>query len=286
LLLVWYVQILMIQKLAIAAICLAFAGAHPAIDDPREFVRKLVENEIQARSGKPTYWRHVYRAQDSGTVRTEVVIETQAGTLTRLLAQNDAPLTPAQESQENQRFQALIRNPGELKKQAHQEESDAQMARRMIRLLPGGLLYKMESRDERTTRLSFEPNPEFIPPTFESRVFRVVRGTLLLDNIQQRLVEIRGEVFHDLDFGWGLFGKLHKGGTFSVRQDEIEPGQWLMTSIDVNVTGRMWFFRTVGKQMRESRWEFRLLPDSMILQEAAEMIEKDVQEFRSVKPPT
>jgi hypothetical protein len=39
-------------------------------------------------------------------------------------------------------------------------------------------------------------------------------------------------------FGLGLLGHLDKGGHFEVRQAEVVPGHWDMTTMSVEMTGK------------------------------------------------
>ena len=57
----------------------------------------------------------------------------------------------------------------------------------------------------------------------------------------------------DVEFGFGVLGKLQKGGTFEVVQSEVAPRDWEVSLLDVHITGRALFFHTIGKQQHEVR---------------------------------
>jgi hypothetical protein len=250
----------------------------------QSLVRQVVENELQARAKEPICWRYFAQVQAEDQSRTDIIIETRKGNLKRLLAQNGRPLAQKQRQQEDERIEELIRNPRDLEEEAHKEKDDLQKTWNLFKFLPDALLFTRESSDGQLIRLSFRPNPNFNPPTLESRIFRVLQGSILVDGGQKRLIELRAVMSRDLEFVWGIFGKLRKGGSLDLRQEQIEPGCWVMTSLNVQVTGRAWFFKTIGRQIQEFRWGFQRVPDNMTLEDAAAMAKREAQDAKPEKP--
>jgi hypothetical protein len=76
-------------------------------------------------------------------------------------------------------------------------------------------------------------------------------------------------------FGWGILGRLHKGGVFEVRQDEVAAGHWELTLVDVHITGKALFFKTIGEQQHEERSAFREVPGNLNLAQAVEMLKQN-----------
>jgi hypothetical protein len=144
-------------------------------------------------------------------------------------------------------------------------------------MLPDALLYAVDFSNGQTIRLSFKPNPDFNPPTFESRIFRVLQGSILVDSGQKRLIELRAVMSRDLEFVWGIFGKLRKGGSLELRQEQVEPGCWVMTFFNVQVTGRAWFFKSIGKQSHETFEAFMRVSDNLTLVEAADLAKRQAE---------
>jgi len=247
-------------------------------------VRQVVENELQAREKEPICWRYFSQVQEENKSRINIIIETRKGTLKRLLAQNGRPLTPKQQQQEDERIGELIRNPRELEEEAHKEKDDLQKTWSLFKFLPDALLYTRESSDGQIIRLSFRPNPNFNPPTLESKIYRVLQGSILVDGGQKRLIELRAVMTRDLEFVWGIFGKLRKGGSLDLRQEQTEPGYWVMTSLNVQVAGRAWFFKTIGTQIQEFRWAFQRIPGNLTLEDAASMAKREAQDAKPEKP--
>ena len=126
----------------------------------------------------------------------------------------------------------------------------------------------------KSIRLKFRPNPEYHPTTNESKVFHNMVGVLLIDAKQTRLEKLSGTLASDVDFGFGILGKLEKGGTFEVTQSEVAAGDWEVTSLDVHISGRALFFHTIGEQQHEVKNQFKPVPPDLPLEKAAAMATK------------
>ncbi|MFZ0859590.1 MAG: hypothetical protein WAN18_02830 [Candidatus Sulfotelmatobacter sp.] len=231
--------------------------------EAQALVREVVRNELQAQQADQTRWRYVSREQQRGIDQTKEVIETSEGALSRIVAEDNQTLTSQQQRREDQRLQQLIRNPTELRRQKQERERDEQKEQQLLAMMPDGFLYKYEWSDGRSIGLSFRPNPAFPPPTREATVFHAMQGTMIVDELTKRLKELRGRLVRDVVFGWGILGRLHKGGVFEVRQDEVAAGHWELTLVDVHITGKALFFKTIGEQQHEERSAFRQVPGNL-----------------------
>ena len=98
-------------------------------------------------------------------------------------------------------------------------------------MLPDAFLFNYAGGEENLVKLSFKPNPNFHPPSLEARVFQDMEGEMWVDCKQERLAAFSGHLTQDVKFGLGLFGHLDKGGHFEVRQAEVVPGHWDMTTM-------------------------------------------------------
>jgi hypothetical protein len=97
-------------------------------------------------------------------------------------------------------------------------------------------------------------------------------------------MELHAMLFRDVDFGLGIFGKLNKGGSLELRQEQIEPGRWTVTFYDLNIRGRVWFFKTIGKQGSGERWGFQPTPSNLTLEDAAEIAKRAASESQAQSP--
>ncbi|HET7873585.1 MAG TPA: hypothetical protein VFL42_13795, partial [Terriglobales bacterium] len=123
-------------------------------------------------------------------------------------------------------------------------------------------------------RLKFSPNPRYNAPTRELEVFRAMEGKMWIDRNARRMTQIDGKLTEDVTFGWGLLGRLHKGGTFKVVQKQVGPDHWEVISTDVNMTGHAVIFKTINVKQHEVLSDFRRMPDDITVAQAYEMLEK------------
>ena len=60
-------------------------------------------------------------------------------------------------------------------------------------MLPDAFLWSVKSDWGNMVTLGFVPNPDFTPPTMESRVFAAMAGEIVVNKAQNRIQTIKGE---------------------------------------------------------------------------------------------
>ena len=158
------------------------------------------------------------------------------------------------------------------KKNRDEIDADGQKSAELMKLLPDAFLYIRAGREGKSIRLKFRPNPEFRPSSNEAKVFHGMEGVLLIDAKQTRLAELSGKLISDVEFGFGILGKLQKGGTFEVVQSEVARKDWEVSLLDVHISGRALFFHSIGEQQHEVRSQFKPVPSGLGLAEAVSML--------------
>ncbi|MGO8717647.1 MAG: hypothetical protein ACLQMO_00340 [Acidobacteriaceae bacterium] len=252
---------------------------------PQELVKQVVYNELEANQNDHTHW--MYRDADTVPARSTVklVVETPEGTASRLIELNGQPLTPQQQAQDEARMERVLTDPSVIAKQRKSSAHDDQQAVSLMKMLPDGFLwsYAGESNDEIT--LDFKPNPAFQPPTYASRVFAAMAGQMVVDTQQKRLKVLSGTLIQTVEFGWGLFGEMDKGGTFRVVRSEVAPGIWEITQTHVHIQGHMLIFKSINEQEDEITSDYKQTPSSMTLSEALQMLKSgDIAEKLGIEP--
>ncbi len=241
----------------------------------KQFVRQIINHELAADHGDHSHFAYHLRKETPKGTTVKQVIETSEGGVSRLIAINDQPLNQEQRAKDEERLQKLLQNPDEQKKKQREEEEDGKKAEEMLRVLPDAFLYQETGQNGDLVIFKFQPDPHFDPPSRESSVYRGMQGTLILDARQQRLVKIDAHMFEDVTFGWGILGRLDKGGSFYVEQKQIEGTRWDITTMKVNMTGKALFFKTINMQEKEVLSDFHRIPDNLSLKQAVDMLEKE-----------
>jgi hypothetical protein len=86
------------------------------------------------------------------------------------------------------------------------------------------------------------------------------------------MVEMRGALAERVEFGYGLLGHVERGGTFEIHRLQVGAQHWKTDLVDVHVQGKILMLKTVSKEQREMRSDFRPVPRGTTLAEAREML--------------
>jgi hypothetical protein len=222
-----------------------------------------------------------------GKKQVEEIIETKEGSLSRLLSINDRSLSPKQQEEEDQRVQQLMTSRSAKRKLQRALDAEVLQGRRLFKMLPDAFVFNYAGGDGNLAKLSFRPNPNFHPPSLEARVLHDMEGEMWVDCKQERLAEFSGHLTQDVKFGLGFLGHLDKGGHFEVRQAEVVPGHWDMTTLSVDMTGKALLFARMGVQKNENHRDFHQVSDDLTLMEAADILNRHivVADNRDIPPP-
>jgi hypothetical protein len=267
---------------ALSLVLFTAAALHPAPAgaprDARAFVRMIVTNELQADANDHSLWiyKDDNKVPDGHTVK--VVIQTAEGNLSETIERNGRPLTADEQKAEEKRVDQFVHDPSVREKQKHDEEQDSSKAAALTKLLPDAFLWSFAGRNGPLTTLNFKPDPKFNPPTHESRVFAAMEGTMVVHTRQKRIQHLKGSLTKDVDFGYGLLGKLNKGGTFEVLRTQVGPGIWDITTTHIHIHGRALIFKSIGEEQDEITSNYHPMPKSLSLDAAAKMLKDGTAE--------
>ena len=228
--------------------------------------------------------RYVLRKTDEQHDTTKDIIETSQGDVARLVAINGQPLSAEANQAELDRLHTLANHP-EIQQHRHQrEQKDAARVDRLMRLLPDAFLYRYEGMTDCAAgscyRLSFSPNPHFTPPDMEASIFRGLAGEVWIDQGQERLTHLDAHVIANVDFGWGILGKLDKGGTILLEQSDIGGHDWELTHLKLNLTGKALMVKSLNIQITEQASHFTQVPPGVDYRKAIQLLENS-----SATPP-
>jgi hypothetical protein len=148
----------------------------------------------------------------------------------------------------------------------------------MVRALPNAFFYQEIGRDGDTLKLRFRPDPDYRPQSHEESVYTGMAGELWLNTAQQRLQKIDAHLFHDVDFGWGILGRLYKGGSFMVQQEQVDATHWDTTVTKLDLTGKAMMFKSLVYKEQEYQTEYRRLPDHLSIAQGFGILMKDSSE--------
>jgi hypothetical protein len=242
----------------------------------KDLVRATVANELRTQPASESHWIYRVEREEQGKATGKEVIQADHGSIERLVSVDGRPLNTNQELEETNRIQSLVKNVSEQRTMEQTRKKEAQQCEELFKLIPEAFNFTYVGTERNLVKLNYQPNPAFQPPTREARVFHALTGEMWIDAAQRRLVRMRGQLVADVKFAGGLLGYLQKGGHFDAEQQELSPGRWELTSLDVDIQGKALLFKTIAIQQKERRTNFRTVPASLTLADAAEMLTKQV----------
>lgn len=238
----------------------------------QQLVRVAVDTELAADHDDHSRWRYRSDVRRSEGAFLYEVVETDHGSIKKKIQENGRPLSPAELEKENQRIESFVRDPSQQAKQRKDSEQDDKRAENMLRMLPEAFLWTIKSEAPDGTTFSFVPNPDFNPPTMESRVFAAMAGEIIVSKPEHRIQHISGKLIHDVKFGYGLLGKMEQGGTFRVERSALAPKIWQITESHIHINGHILLFKTINEQEDEVKSGFRPTPPATTLEQAAGLL--------------
>lgn len=229
-------------------------------------VQAALANELKAAQDESHPMRYVMRKSSPRLTTTKQLIETRDGSVAMLLAVNDAAPSAEDKLKDQTRLQGLLTDPGKQRHRKQVETQDTGRALKVLRVLPTAFLYQaagtMPWGSGTVERFTFTPNPKFDPPDLETQVLTELDGEILVDREQQRVVRLEAHLIDDVDFGWGILGRLNKGGWITIDQTEVQEGVWRVTRFQMKMTARLLFktktFDTLEEQSRFTPMELGL----------------------------
>lgn len=251
----------------VAVLC----GSAPAAQtqDAKQIVQQAVNAELAANRDDHSHWRYLKHEDDGESM---IVVETEHGAISRHVEEHGRPASAAVLREDDEYIQKFIHDPGMQAKQRRDGAHDDKSATELLNLLPQAFTWKVASETPETTTLAFTPDPNFNPPDMEARVMGRMQGTLVVDKKQHRIQTMKGALSEDINIGFGILGRLRRGGTFNVERRQISPGLWQITQTHVHIQGRALFFKTIGQQQDEVKSDFTAVPPGTTLDQAARML--------------
>lgn len=275
-------QITKLELCLVVVLMTIAAGAQDYKANPRELVRKATANQESSPGPKLYFIRKDTKRTKTGEVQTREIVDTPQLVLARLVAINGQPLNEEQRAKENGRLNRLITDPDELAKKKKEQQNDDARVRRMVRAIPDAFQFQYAGTEPQkdggeVVVLNFSPDPNWDPPTRELAVFTGMSGTIKIAVPENRVTLMQAKLFKDVEFGWGILGKLYKGGDFMIQQGEVYPKYWDLTHLKLHFTGKVLLFKSLNIQQDEQLSDFRPVPQMTVAQALDKLKEVDVE---------
>lgn len=241
-------------------------------------VDQALANELKAAQDTSHPMRYELHKSSPRLSTTKQICETRDGAVALLTSINGNPLSAADEQKEQARLTSLLNDPGKQRRRKQSEDADTGRALDVLRVLPGAFLYQyagpIEGPAGKLERFTFKPNPSFTPPSLDTEVLTAMAGEIWIDPARQRVTHLEGRLQDDVDFGWGILGRLNRGGWITIDQADIGGGIWRIVHFQMSMSGRV-VFKTRVFDTTEEQTHFAPVPQGMSYQQAIGLLRQD-----------
>ncbi len=253
-----------------------------APETPAQLVRDVAYNELHDHQ-RHGYWRYWIEKQAQQQTKVEEQVETADGPVTRLVSTGGRPLSAADQQEEQQRLDHLLRSTQEQARHRQDYTDDEKRIGRILALLPEAFLYEDAGMENGCYHLRFHPNPDYPPHSIEARIFHAMHGDLWIDARMKRMERLDGQLEENVDFGYGILGRLYKGGWFRLQRTQVSPTDWKTERLEIHMNGRALFLKTISRETSEVRGGFAPVPAGLSLAQGMQLLNPD-QTAAMVKP--
>jgi len=245
-------------------------------EETQTLVKRVLQTELRAAEDSAHPMQYRLRKMSPRLATTKLIVETKDGDVARLVAINDGPLSAEDQKSEETRLQTLLNDPGLQRHRQEREQGDSERARKVMRALPDAFNYQFagiaDTPEGPSYRLSFQPNPNFDPQDLEAQVLKGMAGELWIDVTQERVTRLEGKRVHDVDYGWGILGKLDQGGTLLLEQADVGNHQWRTTHMVLVMNARV-LLKTIKLDTTLELSQFSPVTAGMRYQQAIQMLQ-------------
>lgn len=134
---------------------------------------------------------------------------------------------------------------------------------KIIAEVPGAFFFTFEGEEavdgHPASVYRMTPRPEYRARSRETEMLKHVTARAWVDERAGHLLRLVATVDRDFDMWGGLLLKVHKGGTYELRQKPFQ-GVWLPYFAEERWSARIGLFKFLGQHLRTERDDFRPNP--------------------------
>jgi hypothetical protein len=209
-----------------------------------------------------------------GHLWTEKVVETNAGKIRMLVAEDGQPLSPERTAEERGRLAEIVADPSAFIRKSQTTKDDEAHARQMLSLATKAFLFSDPQPDGNFVRIDYRPNPDYETQSIEERILHSMSGSLVIDPQAMRLHYVDGRLPQDVSIGFGLLATVRAGSSFSTTRDRLGQPDWKTIQLDTAINGRVMFFRSIAKNEHAEHANFTRVPDDITVAQAVALAEQ------------
>ena len=116
-------------------------------------------------------------------------------------------------------------------------------------------------------------SPASIRPTRKRELLSGIQGELWIDQAQERMVRLDAHLFEDVDFGWGILGRLYKGGSIRIENADVGNHNWQLQRMKLDLTGKALMLKTLTFRITENGTGYELVPREMSYKDGIRLLQ-------------
>jgi hypothetical protein len=259
------------RQLSLVAFCLLSVLPAWSAQSGKELIADACYNERHQLEHK-TLWSSGIQRRTGGHVYLEKEIETVDGPVHRLISVDGNEPSPSERKRDDEHLGNLLQNPNAGLQLKKDHDADEGKAADLLRLIPEAFLFEDQGSQGSLEKLAFRPNPAYKPKSYEERVLHAMSGVILVDVEEKRLAQLSATLLQQVDFGYGVVGRLKQGGTVNVTRVRVSPGIWKTSSSRIDLNGRFILFKTISKQQDVVRSDFKPVASDTTIAQAVQQL--------------
>lgn len=242
---------------------------------PADWVRRAADSEARANEAQSDFFAYTLEKHSKSGKALREVVELKEGILARTVRWNDRALTPEETAKEDARLTKLLSDTEERRKKFREQGEEMRRVLRLVKALPDALLWEYESTEELqgrpTLRLRFVPNRKYQSSNRETMAFRATKGKAWIDLADMRIVKLDAALTDDVTIGWGLLGRINRGGKLLLEQTLVGENKWRISTLIIDASGKALIFKSIQLKQRQFGTNYRAV-SKLTLEQAIEML--------------
>lgn len=234
-------------------------------------MREVVYNESQDHQ-RHGYWRYWIQQHAEKNSKLQEEVETADGPVTRVVRTNGQPVDVQSQHEEEAKLEKLASSPNEIANHRQSYEDDEKHIVLVLSMLPEAYVFENAGDENGCHHLRYRPDPSYSPHTIEARVLHSMSGEVWVDGNSKRLLRLEGRLDENVDFGFGLLGRLEKGGWFRMQRTQVSSTEWKTERLEIHLSGRAVLFKTISRETNEVRGGFVPVPTGIHLAEGIRIL--------------
>jgi hypothetical protein len=268
---------------ACPAVTVTSPAADPFTTPAKDWAKEAINNEIGIIQYKTPLLRYREHLIDAKGNQVRDVIESKDGAVARLIYRDNHVVSPEEDAAERDRLQAMLDSPNAFAKHMKGDQQGKKLATDLMQQFPNAMIYSFAPGQPQRPRpnarpdepaeivIDFKPNPKWSPPSLPAQALTGLRGRFWIDARSHRLMRMEGDIFQQVNFGWGFFAHVYPGGKLMLEQVEAADQRWIFSRFTESVVVRAVLVKTFRENSDVSAANFQIVPP-MSYQEAIKVL--------------